>query len=116
MKLMATPKALLSFAIAAGMLAVATPAMADERTVEVRTSDLDLARPSAQQELNDRIGRAIHRVCRSKVAKNLGERKDVEQCETNAKANADAQAAERIAEHKDLRKQLARARLERVGD
>jgi UrcA family protein len=81
-----------------------------KRTTEVQTGDLDLSRDDGQQELQVRIDRAVRQVCRSNVARTFGERKDVAQCEANARADAQVQAEERIAESTELRNQLARAR------
>jgi UrcA family protein len=106
---MATPKLTLCIvAAAAAMLAV--PASAGVRTMEVRTGDLDLSRDSGQQELQDRIERAVRQVCRSRAVRPLAERKDIAKCEENARAGAQAQAEERIAQSSQLRNQLARAR------
>jgi UrcA family protein len=113
---MATPKLPLTFAVVAAALAFAVPASAGVRTTEVSTSDLDLARPSAQQTLEERIDRAVRKVCRSHVANNLGERRDVAECEANARADADAQMTQRVAEHKADRKSAAKARLKLASD
>jgi UrcA family protein len=113
---MATQKAFFTIAFFAGSLASIAPASADVRTMEVRVSDLDLSRPSAQIRLQERIDRAVRKVCRSNAAHNLAERQDVSRCETGAKAGAQAQMTQRIAEHKDLRKQLARAKLQLAAD
>jgi UrcA family protein len=113
---MATPKLPLTFAAAAVALAFAVPASAGVRTVEVSVSDLDLNRPSAQQRLDERIDRAVRKVCRTKVAQNLGERQDVAECEANARADAEAQKALRIAEHRDVRKNAAKSRLKLAAD
>jgi UrcA family protein len=107
---MATPKLPLCLAAAAAAAMLAVPAAAGVRTMEVQTGDLDLSRAAGQQLLQDRIKRAVRQVCRSNVARTLGERKDVAQCEENARAGAQVQAEERIAESTQLRDQLARAR------
>jgi UrcA family protein len=106
---MATPKLSL-YIVAAAAAMIAVPASAGVRTMEVRTGDLDLSRAVGQQELQDRIDRAVRKVCRSNVARTLGERKDVAQCEENARAGALVQAEERIAQSTQLRNQLARGR------
>jgi UrcA family protein len=107
--MMATPKALISLAIFAGSIAFTVPASADVRTMEVRVDDLDLTRPSAQDRLQERIDRAVRKVCVSNVTRNAGERNDTKRCEADARADAEAQATDRIADHKNQRRaQLAR--------
>ncbi len=113
---MTISKALISTAAAAATLAFAPAAFAGERTIEVRTSDLNLARPSAQAELQDRVARAVRKVCLSKVARNAGERQDVKRCEADAWAGANAQMTQRIAEYKAQRGRNAAARLKLASD
>jgi UrcA family protein len=113
---MATSKLPLSIAAAVTAFAFAVPASAGIRTTEVQVHDLDLARPSAQERLKERIDRAVRKVCRSGQAKNFGERQDLAQCEANARADAEAQASDRIAQHKSNRKQAASARLKLAAD
>jgi UrcA family protein len=109
MKMMATLKLSLSVvAAAAAMFAV--PAMAGVKTVEVETGDLDLSREAGQQELQDRIERAVRRVCDSTAVRPLSERQAIAKCEKNARADAQVQAEQLIAENGQLRNQLARAR------
>lgn len=95
---MATPKFALSMAVAAAGLMLSVPASADVRTMEVRTGDLDLSQPAAQELLADRIDRAVRRVCRSNDQRNLEERRDAAQCEANARADAEAKMMRKIAE------------------
>jgi UrcA family protein len=113
---MATPKLPLMIAAAATALSLSVPAHAGLRTTEVSVNDLDLSRPSAQQRLDDRIKRAVRKVCRSHVAANLGERQDVAECEANARADAEAQKAERIASHKESRRAALKSRLKVASD
>lgn len=114
--MMATTKLPLTFAATALALAFVVPASAGVRTVEVSVNDLDLNRPSAQQRLDERIDRAVRKVCRSKVAHNLGQRKDVAECEANARADAEAQKVKHIAEHRDIRNNAAKSRLKLAAD
>lgn len=106
----------LSLAALAASMALTAPAFAEYRTVEVRTSDLDLARPSAQAKLQDRIARAVKNVCRSKSSRSIIEQQDVKRCEAEATASAEAQMVERIALHKAQRKTAATARLKLASD
>jgi UrcA family protein len=118
--MMARNKALLSLITLAGSIALSAPAFAGERpyerTVEVRISDLDLARPSAQAKLQDRISRAVKNVCRSNTSRSIAEQEDVKRCEAEATANAKAQMSERIALHKAQRLTTAASRLKLASD
>lgn len=117
---MARNTALLSLIALAGSTALAAPAFASERpferTVEVRISDLDLARPSAQARLEQRISRAVRNVCRSNSSRAVSEREDVKRCEADAFARAEAQMSERIALHKAQRLTASAARLKLASD
>jgi UrcA family protein len=107
MMTMATPKAKMMLALLASSFAIATPAFAETRTVDVQTNDLDLSRPTGQEILQKRIDRAVRKVCLSRVQRNLMEQKEVARCEADARASADAKAAQRIAEYKAARPNLA---------
>lgn len=107
---MATLNITLLAAAAASVLALAAPAAAQERTIEVRVNDLDLGRPSAQEQLQDRIDRAVRKVCARPSARNSGERQDVAVCETKARSGAEAQADDRISDHKADRSRTASKR------
>lgn len=100
---MATPKPLIALAAMIGSLALTTPAFADYRTVEVKTKDLDLSSDAGQERLEQRINRAVKQVCVSRIARNPMERKEVEKCEADARANAEAQATDRIARYQGAR-------------
>ncbi len=117
---MAQKTALLSLAALAGSIAFAGPAFASDnphmRSVEVRISDLDLARPSAQAKLQERITRAVQNVCRSKGSRSIAEKGDVARCEADALARAQQQVTERIALHKAQRLTKASARLKLAAD
>jgi UrcA family protein len=104
---MATPKTILPLSVASLLLAVAVPASAEMRTTEVRVSDLNLANPAGQQELESRIERAIKNVCRSNSSKSLSERQDVARCEASARTRAVAQAEARIAAYKAKNTRMA---------
>jgi UrcA family protein len=106
---MATPKAYFSTAILAGFMAVSAPALAEQRTAEVRVNDLNLSSTAGQMALENRIKRAIKTVCRSDSSKAASERQDVAQCEANARAAASATADQRIAAYKASNKRVARA-------
>jgi UrcA family protein len=82
----------------------ATPAFAGEwRTKEVRIADLDLTSEAGQKRVYSRIERAIKTVCRSHGARPLSERKDIQQCETNARTAAMANVKEHIAQQQAKR-------------
>jgi UrcA family protein len=107
MMIMATPKAKVMLTIMACSLVTSTPAFADVRTIEVQTRDLDLGRPSGQDLLQRRIDRAVRRVCTSRVQRSASEQKDFARCQAEARADAEAQAAQRVADHKTARPNLA---------
>lgn len=74
-----------SAAIAAGTLAFATaPAFAAERSVEVRYGDLDLTTDSGASALQQRVKRAVVRVCGRPDVRNLAEMQDMERCRKDA--------------------------------
>lgn len=113
---MAIPKWRLSVATFAAAFALSAPAYAGVRTTEVQVSDLDLSRPSAQEQLKGRIERAVRKVCRSDLARNLGERNDIVACETDARAKSEEQMMQRIAEHRAVRTQAMKSRLRVAAD
>jgi UrcA family protein len=116
MKMMARNKAMLSLVALGTSMALAVPAYAGERSVEVRISDLDLARPSAQAKLQERVTRAVRNVCRSQSSRAISERAEVQRCETEARAKANMQISARIAEHKAQRLVIAASRLKLASD
>ncbi len=109
-------KALISVIMFAGTLSLTTPAFADERTIEISVQDLDLARPSVQARLQDRVDRAVRTVCRSESSRAISERADVKRCEAKAKADADRQITQRIAEYKNDRRVATRSNLKVASD
>jgi len=83
---------------ALGLVLAATPALAqmpEQRTVMFKTSDINLATPEGQKELNWRIDRAVRNVCQ------LGHRDagsriltdDAKTCVTKARNSAQQQVA-----------------------
>jgi UrcA family protein len=113
---MKTFKPIISIAFCTAALAITVPANAGVRTVKVSIDDLDLARPSAQGKLQTRITRAVKSVCRSNDSRQISERVDVKRCEAQAKASADTQIADRVAEHKMQRNLAQRARVKVASD
>lgn len=105
---MATPKSIL-LALAAGSVIMASPVMADYRSVKVNTEDLDLSRASGQAKLQARIDRAVKHVCAWPAATNLIERMDVKKCEANARSDAQEQAAQRIASYDQAKRNITLA-------
>jgi UrcA family protein len=109
MNIMATPKLSLSAALLSGLLALSAPASAEWRTAEVQLNDLNLASSAGQAELKNRLERAIKNVCRSNNSKAATERRDVAQCETNARVAALAKAEQRIAAYMAKNERIASA-------
>ena len=54
----------LALTAALAATALSTPALANERTAHVAYHDLNLATPVGQAELQDRLDKAAHLVCR----------------------------------------------------
>lgn len=94
---MATPKLFSLSVLAASLLAVSTPAMADWKTKEVQYQDLDLSTAKGQERLKTRVKQAVQQVCGSPRAITLRERLDQSSCEKNAMANAMPKAEQTIA-------------------
>lgn len=113
---MKTFKPFISMVLCSAALAVTAPAHAGERSVKVSVDGLDLARPSAQAKLQARVTRAARSVCRSGDSRQVSERADVKRCEAQAKASADTQIADRVAEHKMQRNLAQRARVKVASD
>jgi UrcA family protein len=91
-------KLLASAAAALGLMIAATPAMAqapEQRAVTFTTSDIDLATPKGQKELNWRIERAVRHVCQTRSLANGSNAltKDAQTCIAKARANAQRQVA-----------------------
>lgn len=101
MKLFALTPAVLGMALAA------TPALAqspqpgsEQRILSFSVSDLDLATPKGQKELNWRINRAIRDVCQT-GRHATGTRlmsEEAKTCIAKARASAQAQVAQKMAE------------------
>jgi UrcA family protein len=96
-------------ALAAASAAIATPAFAGYRTMEVRTNDLDLSQASGQATLQSRIDRAVKQVCKTPAASNITEQREVRQCEAEARIGAQAQAARRIAAYDKTKRNVVLA-------
>lgn len=109
-------KALISVIMFAGTLSLTAPAFAGERSIEISVRGLDLTRPSAQARLQDRVARAIRTVCGSRSLRDVSDHTDVKRCEAEAKASANLQITDRIAEHKVKRGLAASAKLKLASD
>lgn len=109
-------KPIATITMIAASLTMASPLLAQERSVEVQVRDLDLARPSSQVRLQDRIARAARSVCRDSNDRDAMSRAQAKRCEARAKQSADAQVNERIAQHKQMRSQAARATQKLASD
>ena len=95
---MLNSKSLISLALCAGTLVLSNPVLAQERTVKVNVRDLDLADPSDQAELRNRVMRAVRTVCNDSGTRGLRERMEAKKCEVRTQANTETKVAERIAQ------------------
>ena len=95
---MLNSKALISLALCAGTLAVTHPALAQERTVKVTVRDLDLADPSDQVELQNRVTRAVRTVCNSNGTRGVSDQIEAKKCEARTRAQTETKVAARIAQ------------------
>ena len=91
-------KALISLALCAGTLFVSTPVLAQERSVKVNVRDLDLADPSDQAELQNRVTRAVRTVCNDSGTRGVRERMEAKKCEASTQASTETKVAARIAQ------------------
>jgi len=111
-------KAMISFGMCAAALIASTPGFAQERSVSVAVSDLDLSGPSGQAQLEKRIMRAARSVCTSgtRSARSASNHSVSKQCEAQAIANAEPKIANRIAQHKSQRGIAIRADLKMASE
>jgi UrcA family protein len=116
MIVMLKSKALISLGLCAGALIFSSPVLAQERTVQVTVSDLNLASPSGQMQLQKRVARAARSVCRDGDMRSARENAEARKCEAQAKAGAEPRIAERIAQYKAQRGLAARANLKLASD
>jgi UrcA family protein len=83
---------------ALGLVLAATPALAElpeQRTVTFTTSDIDLATPKGQKELNWRIERAVRNVCQTHITNSSSRilSEDAKTCIAKARSSAQQQVA-----------------------
>ena len=109
-------KALISLGLCAGTLILSSPVLAQERSVEVSVGDLNLASPSGQNRLQERVARAARSVCSSNDERSAREHAAVKECEAQAIAGAAQAITERIAQYKAQRGLAARATLKLASD
>lgn len=78
-------------AIAAAILAIsATPAAAEEpRTAQVSYADLDVTTQDGQDKLNERLDRAIGRVCYDPAARSTQQYRAASQCRKELRGELD---------------------------
>ena len=95
---MLNSKALISFALCAGTLVFSNPVLAQERTVKITVRDLDLAAPSDQAELQNRVARAVRTVCSSNGTRGVREHMQAKKCEARTQASTETKVAARIAQ------------------
>jgi UrcA family protein len=100
---MATPKMML-LALAAASATIASPAIADVHSAEVKTIDLDLSKAEGLAQLQRRIDLAVRKVCRAGFTRDMTERHSIAKCMANAHTAASAAAAERIASYNQSRR------------
>lgn len=109
-------KALISLGLCAATLAISTPVLAQERTVKVIVSDLDLAGPSGQKELQNRVTRAARIVCNTNGSRSAREHVQAKECEAQVMANAEPKVAERIAQQNGNRSVAIRSDIKLAAD
>lgn len=79
----------LSATFFAGALAITTvPALAAERSVEVAYGDLDLTTDAGASTLQQRVKRAVTKVCGTADVRNISEVQDVKRCRSEASARS----------------------------
>jgi UrcA family protein len=113
---MATPKLYSLSVMAASMLAISTPAMADWKTKTVEHEDLNLSSAKGQERLKTRIKQAVKQVCGSPRAITFKERADQSRCEAEAIASAMPKAEQVIASYKDNQRLASREDRAVVGN
>lgn len=96
---MATPKLFSIACVAASLLAISTPAMAEKHMVEVKYSDLDLSTAKGQDRFMTRVKQAVKQVCANPRAITISERIDQINCEKDSAARAMPKAERQIASH-----------------
>jgi len=70
------------------------PAWGEARSTTVRYADLDLATPTGVRTLQQRIARAVDRVCSLPHAEQLAQLQRVAACRAEARSQADQRAAQ----------------------
>jgi UrcA family protein len=109
-------KALISIGLCAGTLIFSSPVLAQQRSVEVAVNDLNLASPSGQIRLQERVARAARTVCGSNETRGAREHAAAKECEAQAKASAEQGITERIAHYKAQRGIATRANRKLASD
>lgn len=88
--------------IAAALAALATPAVAADRSIIVTSSDLDLTQSADRAKLDSRIETATRMICET-GARDAAALKAERECQADAIANATAQKNLAVAKARDVR-------------
>lgn len=73
---------------AAGLALTSAPAFASDRSVEVRYGDLDLTSDGGASTLQQRVKRAVEKVCGRADIRNIAEMQDMRRCRNEASARS----------------------------
>jgi UrcA family protein len=87
-------------ALAAISLTVAVPAQADEASIEVQFSDLDLTTPEGIERLNGRVEAALDRICGKPAVREVKVAASQQKCRKETAQRAFAEVA-RVVEQKN---------------
>ena len=94
-------KATISAGLCAATLIMSNPAFAEVRSVAVKVSDLNLATPTGQAQLEKRVIRAARSVC-SSDSHSVRDLVAAQKCEARAIAKAEPKIASRVAEQRGI--------------
>lgn len=78
---------------AAGLVLTSAPALASDRSVEVRYDDLDLSSDNGASTLQQRVKRAVQKVCGRADIRNITEMQDMQRCRNEASARSSRDVA-----------------------
>tara|TARA_R110000772_G_scaffold14520_17_gene41957 strand:- start:8640 stop:8975 length:336 start_codon:yes stop_codon:yes gene_type:complete len=95
--MMATLYSKITPVLTAAVIALAVPAHAADKSVNVQTNDLNLSSTAGQETLNMRLTRAVKSACSSARAFTLHEKMDEKRCKKEASLVANQRAAKVIA-------------------
>ncbi|MEH6757705.1 MAG: UrcA family protein [Parasphingorhabdus sp.] len=98
--MMATLYSKITPVLTAAVIAIAVPAHAEDKSVNVMTNDLNLSSAAGQETLNMRLARAVKSACDNTYESTLREKMDRARCMKEASLVAKQRAATVIATYK----------------